>query len=452
MATLSEYMTGTGLMARLVRSASWTMAGYGASQVLRLASNLILTRLLFPEAFGLMALVTMVLVGLALFSDLGIEPAISQSKRGDDPDFLHTAWTLQVIRGFVLFVILCAIAGPLATFYEEPLLATYLPIAGLSLIVSGFQPTRVATAQRHLAMGRLTALELASQVMGLVIMIGLAYATQSVLALVVGSVLQSCASLILNFLYMPGQRDRFRWEMAAVSELFDFGKWIFLSTAFFFFSSQGDKAVLGKVLSLDLLGIYNIGFFLASFPVALGVHVAYRVLIPVYRERPPSESVENFRKLARMRHVATAGVVSMVFVLALIGPWLVDFLYDDRYALAGGIVVLISVVKMVQAIGMTYDNAALAAGDSRRFFLVNAARAVLQMVCLILGFALFGLVGGILGMGVALICAHPVLVWLARSHHAWDPRHDLFWFIVVCLASIAAIWINLASVQSLLGQ
>ena len=451
MATLGEYMRGSGLMARLVRSASWTMAGYGASQALRLASNLILTRLLFPEAFGLMALITMVLVGLALFSDLGIDPAISQSKRGDDPDFLNTAWTLQVIRGFILFGVMYALAGPLATFYDEPLLATYLPVAGLSLLVSGFQPTRVATAQRHLAMGRMTALELLSQVVGLIIMISLAFATQSVFALVVGTVLQSCALLILNYAYMPGERNRFRWEKAAVSELFGFGKWIFLSTAFFFFTTQGDKAVLGKLLSLDLLGIYNIGFFLASFPVALGVHVAQRILIPVYRERPPGDSAENFRKLSRMRHVATCGVMSMVFTLALVGPWLVDVLYDDRYALAGGIIVLISIVKMMQAVGMTYDNAALAAGDSRQFFVFNAARATLQIGFLILGFATFGLIGGILGMGMAYLCAHPILVWLAKSHHAWDPRHDLIWFVLAFAASALAIWVNLESVQRLLG-
>ncbi len=60
------------MAARVLRSASWLMIGYGGSQALRLASNLILTRILFPEAFGLMALVTVVTVGLSLFSDVGI--------------------------------------------------------------------------------------------------------------------------------------------------------------------------------------------------------------------------------------------------------------------------------------------------------------------------------------------------------------------------------------------
>ena len=451
MTSLAEYMRGTGLMARIVRSASWIMVGYGLSQGLRLASNLILTRILFPEAFGLMALVTMVTVGLSLFSDLGINPAISQSKRGDDPDFLNTAWTFQVLRGVVLFGLTWALAAPVAAFYEEPLLATYLPVAGIALLIYGFQPTRLATAQRHLALGRVTLLELSSQVLGLGAMILLAWITQSVFALVVGSLFQAAVLLLLNLRYLPGPRNSFRWDPTAIHELFHFGKWIFLSTAFFFFSTQGDKAVLGKFLSLELLGIYNIGYFLASFPIMLAIHIAQKMLIPVYRERPPGESVENYRKLARMRHVSSAGILAMILVMAIFGPWLIDLLYDDRYSLAGGIVVLMSLVKMIQGIGVTYDNAALAAGDSRQYFIFNASRAVFQFVFLIIGVSTFGLIGGILGFGFALVCAHPVLIWLARRHHAWDPWHDLLWFSMFGAISLFACWYNADAIARLVG-
>ncbi|MFC6638676.1 oligosaccharide flippase family protein [Sulfitobacter sediminilitoris] len=85
MTRISQFLGGNRLMARVARSASWIVLGYGASQAIRLASNLILTRLLFPEAFGLMALVGVVTVGLTLFSDVGIAPSIAQSKRGMTP-------------------------------------------------------------------------------------------------------------------------------------------------------------------------------------------------------------------------------------------------------------------------------------------------------------------------------------------------------------------------------
>ncbi|HBB84471.1 MAG TPA: polysaccharide biosynthesis protein, partial [Sulfitobacter sp.] len=94
-------------MARALRSTSWIVLSYGGAQAIRLASNLILTRLLFPEAFGLMALIQVVIVGLTLFSDVGIGPSIAQSKRGDDRDFLNTAWTIQAIRGGCLWLAAC---------------------------------------------------------------------------------------------------------------------------------------------------------------------------------------------------------------------------------------------------------------------------------------------------------------------------------------------------------
>jgi O-antigen/teichoic acid export membrane protein len=195
---MTRVLRGNLLMARVLRSASWIMLGYGASQMIRLASNLILTRLLFPEAFGLMALITVITVGLTLFSDVGIAPSIAQSTRGDDPAFLDTAWTIQVMRGFGLWLVACALALPIAAFYDQPDLAGYLPIAALTLVVSGFNPTRIETAHRHLLMGRLTALDLASQAIGIATMVVLAVIWQSVLALIVGGVVQAIAKLALT--------------------------------------------------------------------------------------------------------------------------------------------------------------------------------------------------------------------------------------------------------------
>ncbi|WP_416670812.1 oligosaccharide flippase family protein [Egbenema bharatensis] len=71
--------------------AFWTLIGYGGSQVLRFGSNLLLTRLLFPEFFGLMGLVNVFIIGLALFSDVGIGVSIVQNKRGEEPAFANTA-------------------------------------------------------------------------------------------------------------------------------------------------------------------------------------------------------------------------------------------------------------------------------------------------------------------------------------------------------------------------
>ncbi len=446
--TVLQRLAGNGLFARAMRGSAITAASYGFAQAMRLGSNLILTRLLFPEAFGMMALVSVFLVGLAMFSDVGIGPAISQSPRGDERAFLDTAWTIQVIRGAGLWLAACALALPVARLYDAPELARLLPAAGLTLLIAGFNPTRIDTANRHLLLGRVTALDLASQVIGIVAMVLLGLATRSVWALVLGAIIGSSAKLWLMQRHLPGPANRFRWEPRAAQELIHFGKWIFLSTACGFLLWQGDKAILGAYLPLEGLGIYNIGYFLASFPLLLGGAVVGRILIPLYRDRPPAASAENFARLRRMRFGLTAVILGLLALMAFGGEALVGLLYDARYAAAGGIVVAVACLQMPLAIGMTYDQAALAAGDSRSFFLVMAARAAMQTVALLAGAEWAGLQGALLFQGVALLAAYPLVIWLARRHGAWDALHDLFFFALGGLAVILALSGRFATIAS----
>ncbi|MQY42243.1 oligosaccharide flippase family protein [Epibacterium sp. SM1969] len=428
-------------MARALRSASWMVVGYGGSQALRLASNLLLTRILFPEAFGMMALVTVVTTGLMLFSDVGIGPAILQNKRGDDPEFLDTAWTIQVIRGGILWGITAILAWPVAQFYQTPELIYILPIAGIALAVEGFKPTRIETAHRHLMVGRVTILELISQLVSLVAMAILAIVTQSVIALVIGSVLQSVVYVIVTHINLPGHRNKFHWDKTAAQELIRFGKWIFLSTAFWFITSQGDRAILGKFIPLETLGIYNIAFFLASFPMALGYAVNQRLMIPVYRDGAESEGPGFKRKQRLLRLGLSTGLLLLLWTMALAGPWLVDLLYDARYQLAGAIIVPLSLSLAPAVIAMTYDQAALAAGDSKLFFAVSAVRAISQTAFFLIGVLNWGLPGGILAMGAAMLFTYPLIVALALKHKVWDPLHDVA--MTLCCVAIGAVALKL---------
>ena len=178
-----------GLGARAFRSSAWTGMGFILSQVMRLASNLVLTRLLMPEAFGAMALVTAFIIGLVMFSDTGTGPAIQNSARGDDPDFLDTIWTVQAIRGVTLWVFALAIAWPLSVFYDEPILARIFPVAALGLVISGLMPTRMDTALRHLRVGLITRLELISQLITIFITIALTLVLRSIWGLILGGLI-----------------------------------------------------------------------------------------------------------------------------------------------------------------------------------------------------------------------------------------------------------------------
>src|SRR5690606_2290529 len=93
----------TSLKARALMGSGWVGGGYIAVQGLRFVSMMVLTYLLAPDVFGVMTMINVFLQGLEMFSDIGIGPSIIHSKRGEKSEFLNTAWTMQVIRGFVLW-------------------------------------------------------------------------------------------------------------------------------------------------------------------------------------------------------------------------------------------------------------------------------------------------------------------------------------------------------------
>ena len=444
-----RFFSGDSVLARAMRSAGFTVFGFGFSQVLRLGSNLILTRLLFPEAFGMMALITVFIMGLNQFSDVGVAPSIMQSKRGDDEAFLDTAWTIQVIRGIGLFFVACAIAWPLSVLYEEPDLAMMLPVSALTLILTGLIPTRSDTAQRHLRVGRLTLLDLFNQIAGIVAAVLLAWWWHSVWALVISGVIGAAVQLVVYNLFLPGAPNRFRWEKEAAEELINFGKWIFLSTVAGFLLNQADKLVLGKYLPLDQFGVYNIGFFLASFPLLMGGVLVRRILIPIYREWPPRESEENFRKLRKMRFAVSGALLTLLAVLALGGVSIVGLLYDPRYQVAGAVTVMIACMQIPQIIALTYDQAALAAGDSKRFFVLAGSKAAMTVICLVIGLEVAGLFGALIGQGLAMLTIYQVEIWQSRSTGAWDRLHDLSLAVAGLMLAALAFWINRDAISGL---
>ena len=440
---------GKSLFARAMRGSAFTAAAYALTQVMRLGSNLILTRLLAPDAFGVMALVSVVLVGMVMFSDVGVSASIAQNKRGDDPEFLDTAFTVHAFRGTMLWLVTCGLAWPLAQFYHAPELVWLLPVAGISLFISGFNPTRIDTATRHLLLGRVTLLDLIAQAIGILAMVVLSLLFQSVWALVIGAIIGSLAKLVLTWVYLPGPANRLRLDKSAAHELIHFGKWIFMSTACGFALAQGDKAIFGHYLRLEELGIYNIGYFLASFPLLLARSVNSRIMIPLYRDHHPANSAQDFRKMRKLRWLISGGTLLLLGLLAVVGVPLVGLLYDARYAGAGAIVVVVACLQMPESIGITYDQSALAAGDGRNYFWLQALKAVVQTVAFLVGVTQGGLAGALLAQGIALVALHPAVVILARKHRAWDPLNDVVLITLAAGLVVVAFWLNAAAIAAL---
>ena len=439
-----------GVKGRVLRGSGLTVISFGASNLMRLGSNLVLTRILFPEAFGLMAIVQVMLSGLQMLSDVGINNSIVQSNRGDDEEFLNTAWTLQILRGVVLWLFCCLLAWPVAWLYDIPILATIMPVAGLQLLFKGLQPTRVYTAYRHLKLGRQVSLDLLSQFMGIMILVVFAIWLQSVWALIVGNIVTVVLSVWLYHRFLPGTHNRLRLERSAVREIFTFGRFIFLSTLTSFALNQSDRAILGAFISLAALGVYSIGHALGTLPMMFARLISGRVVFPVYRMRHPLDSDDNRRKIFWLRRLMILAGLGASVVLAFAGPGLVGLLYDDRYLGAGAVISLMafSSVPMIVVEGSTYS--AMAKGDSRSVFLVNLATAVAQVCSLYFGARYYGVFGAVLALGFAPIATYPLRALILQRYRSWDPLGELSLMTVGFLLTGLAGWVHRDAILQLM--
>lgn len=437
-----DKLRGGGLGARARRGALLTILQFGGRNLLRLISNLVLTRLLFPEAFGLMALVQVVQAGVFLFSDLGIQTSIIQHKRGDDPVFLNTAWTLQIIRGCLLYALIVLAAPYAAAFFEEPILQSLLYVTGLSAIISGFAPVRSHVASRNLELGRITIVGLVSQVLNIIVTVTFAWWLQSVWALAIGTLTGLIFSTLLTYVIVPGIKDRLCLEWNAVKDMVGFGMFVLISTSAMFLLNHADRAILGKSVGVELLGIYAIAMTLATLPFLVGRSLAVRIVFPLYSRRPPKESAENRQKLSQARYTMTLALFAAAIGLVVIGDPLVRFLYDDRYDLAGGICVLIVLGFMPSMITMSYDNVLLADGRSDLHAVLAITMGLMRLAALYFGVVYFGIFGVALAPAVASLMHYPVLLWLVRPYKVWDPGHDVVFAGVTVAVFVLGFWLH----------
>jgi O-antigen/teichoic acid export membrane protein len=409
----------------VLRGSAWTMVGVGASQAMRLGKSLILSRLLFPEAYGVMAIVWAVLYALEMLSDVGIAPAVIRSQRGDDPKFLNTAWTMKTIRGAVLCAIACALAYPISVFYEQPDLALLIPVAGLTSLLEGFCSTNIYSCQRNMVYGKITLLDLSNEVVGLLVTLTWAYFYPSAWALLGGAIVGRIYHVSASHFILPGIKNRFHWDTKAYQELIHFGKWIFFSSAVFLLYAQGDRMLLGKYLDATTLGIYTIAIMLSESVVNVVTKLNNSVLYPALSRVANSEPHRLKEVFYRTRLGTDALMVIPICILMVIGERLVHLLYDSRYAAAGWMLQILCVRMLMTATLIGSASCLFALGHSKYSFIQNLFRAGWILIGIPLIWPLYGMEGIIWVVGLTEI---PVLfvLWFGMSKYGiLSVKHEL---------------------------
>ena len=422
---LLNFKKNNSLRHRASRAGSWTILGHFVSQVLRLGGNLALTRLLFPEAFGLMAIIQSVIVGISLFSDLGVESSIIRSKRGDDMTFCNTAWTMQVIKGVFSWLILCLIATPLASFYSEPMLFNLMLVAGFGAVLGGLVSTKFSLTVRALDLKKRVLIEIVTYAIGLSVTILWAWIDHSIWSLVWGGLIGSFAKVVASYFMIQGENNKFAWDRDSVKEIFGFGKWVLVSSGLTFLAGEGNKLIIGAFLGVKLLAFYILASTMSLMFWMIVQKVSNKVLFPAYsevvRERP--HRLKQVAARSRLYLVVPGWLIALFFVLW--GDHFMWFLYDERYAESGNMLRLLGLGSLIGVISGSYNGLLWAKGMVKTSTVVLTVQITVQILGMIIGHHFLGIKGVVLSVAAVSWILYPLHAYVHARIGLWHPRIDI---------------------------
>lgn len=402
-----------------------TMIGSGISLVtitvalstlLRLASTLILTRLLSPEDFGAVAITGAILNIMQMVSDLGFSVFIIQHRDGDDAHFLDVIWTIRLIRSFGLTIILALFAEPLALLIGKPTLTAAIAVTSLQFAIEGLSSLSLMTVVRHQKLFKLSCVDIATTFLQIAFGVIFAMIFHSYWALVIAGILATAARSGLSYAAFEQSRRRIKFDRGYFSELWTFGRTIVSAQAIQVLLSQVDKFILSRLFSLNLFGIYSISANLSGAPSAFTSAYPTRVLLPAfaqaYRDNPATMRAVYYdsRRSIMLIYMAVMG--------AFIGfaPSTIHILYDPRYAAAGDYLRILAIAPLFGMNNYAAREVLIVLGQVRPLLIGNIVRLFWLAGAGAGGYLAWGPIGVVIAVGTIEI---PVLVY-----NMWELRRN----------------------------
>lgn len=261
---------------QVAKGTAWAVLMRFAVRSLGLISTIVLARLLIPSDFGVVALATLLSGALEMASALGIEVALITDQKASK-DHYNTAWTLRVLRGVLMAVLLVALAVPMATFFEEPRIEGPIYWLGLAALIQGFENIGTVNFLKHLKYDRDFIFFVVVKSLTVVVTLTFAILWRSYWALIAGIVAGKVLSLALSYIMSP---FRPRFSFAEWGDLFEFSKWNMPREFLMFASDKVDTIFLGKLTGAGALGVYTVALEIAFLPITEFAGPVTRAMLP----------------------------------------------------------------------------------------------------------------------------------------------------------------------------
>jgi PST family polysaccharide transporter len=391
-----------------IRGLFWSAVQRTGGQAISLVAFIVLSRLLPPSAFGLLALANAyLLVGLLLIEQ-GVNQALIQ--RADvSPEHLDAAFLLSVSISIILVLVTVLVAEPLASLFQEPMLAPVLRVLTLSFVFSGLRATQTALLQRRMQFRELALRTTVAETLGGGVGVAMALAGFGVWSLVGQALGRGLAGVVVLW-RVSEWRPRFRFSQRPLRELTSFGMPVLADRMANLVQGKSDDMIVGLVLGATALGYYSVGYRLLTYVMQLMSGTVQSVALPVLSRL--QEDLGRLRRVFLMMQGYLALAAFPVFVgLALVAADLVPLLFGPKWAPSIPVMQVLALAGAAKTLPVTTATLLVALGRPGLQLRINLLTTVLA----VLGFALFVRQGIVavafvhLGVNVLLAPLHAIV-------------------------------------------
>jgi O-antigen/teichoic acid export membrane protein len=253
--------------------------------------------------------------------------------------------------------------------------------------------------------------------------------------------------MVLSHAALPGHRNRLRWDPAAAAALFRFGRWIFLSTSLTFLAGHSDRLIFGKLIPIEMLGVYSIGLMLASLPLTIVLQVTRRVTFPILSEVNIAGGAFSAQFHAGRRPILAFSGWAFCGLVAG-GAAAIRLLYDPRYEEAGWVVQILALGGWFTLMEETYRSAILALGHSSWMAACTAARVGGMALLIPAGYLGFGFVGAVAGFAASALFPYLLAIFFGWQLGIRGVREDLR-LTALLLGVAALVWLGSLELRAL---
>lgn len=413
-ATIFSKAAGPGedLKASTIRGGAVMLAAEGVDFFLRFASMVVLARLLLPEHFGVIAMVTAITTIAERIKDLGLSVATVQRDRITHEQVSNLFW-LNVAIGAILMLVVAALGPALAAFYNEPRL---LPIAlaiATSFLWSGLVVQHQALLRRQMRFGTLAIIQIAASVVSLAVAVGMALADFGYWALVAREVLRNLLLALGTWIAMPWLPSR-PSRGTGVRSMVMFGGDVTAFNLIWFFSTSIDQILVGRLFGAVSLGLYRQGVNLVLTPIG---QLSYPVnsVAEATLSRLQHHPEEYRRYYSRIVMAMSSVTMPLAVFLAVFAEEIILVALGVKWQAATPYFQALAIAVFLRPAGSTAGFVLVTSGKSRKYLAWGFLSALGLIACVGVG-ALWGPSGVATAQVVytyALVI--PLLAWALKG-------------------------------------